>query len=42
MNLRKLMVGTLAVTMVLGSSMTVFAEEQTGNATGTGDRKSVV
>ena len=36
MNLRKLMVGTLAVTMVLGSSMTVFAEEQTGNATGTG------
>lgn len=36
MKLRKLMAGTLAATMVLGSSMTVFAEDQTGTATGTG------
>lgn len=37
MNLRKLMAGTLAVTMVIGSSMTAFAADQTGSATGTGD-----
>lgn len=37
MKLRKLMAGTLAATMVLGSSMMVFAEdENTGSATGTG------
>lgn len=36
MKLKKLMAGTLAATMVLGSSMTVFAEDQTGTATGTG------
>lgn len=36
MKLKKLMAGTLAATMVLGSSMAVFAEDQTGTATGTG------
>lgn len=36
MNLRRLMVGTLAMTFVVGSSMTAFAEDQTGSATGTG------
>lgn len=36
MNFRKFMAGTLAVSMVLGSSITVFAEVQTGDATGTG------
>lgn len=37
MKLRKLMAGTLAATMVLGSSMMVFAEDaNTGSATGTG------
>lgn len=36
MKLRKLMAGTLAATMVLGSSMMVFAEDQTGSATGAG------
>ena len=36
MNLRRFMAGTLAATMVVGSSMAVLAEDQTGNATGTG------
>lgn len=37
MKLRKLMAGTLTATMVLGSSMMVFAEDaNTGSATGTG------
>lgn len=36
MNLRKLVAGTLAATMVVGSSMTVLAADQSGNATGTG------
>lgn len=36
MKLRKLMAGTLAATMVLGSSMMAFAEAQSGEATGTG------
>lgn len=37
MKLKKLMAGTLAATLVLGSSMVVFAEDaQTGSATGTG------
>lgn len=37
MNLRKLMAGTLAMTMLVGSSMTVLATEQSGSATGSGD-----
>ncbi len=38
MKLRRLMAGTLAATMVLGSSMMVFAADpQTGSATGTGE-----
>ena len=37
MKLRKFMAGTLAATMVLGSSMMVFAaDDNTGSATGTG------
>ncbi len=36
MKLKKLMAGTLAATMVLGSSVMVFAETQAGGATGTG------
>lgn len=36
MKLRRVMAGTLAATLVLGSSMMVFAEDQTGSATGTG------
>lgn len=37
MKLRRVMAGTLAATLVLGSSMMVFAADpQTGNATGTG------
>lgn len=38
MKLRRLMAGTLAATMVLGSSMMVFAADpQTGSATGSGE-----
>ena len=36
MNFKKVMAGTLAATMIVGSSMMAFAADQTGSASGTG------